>query len=135
MKAVTVSIDNQDSITAEFKDGCLHFSGEGCLELLEMCKALNAKKIVDAVTLDLPKGSGHVAMLFRELIEKLKEVWNYPYSEAELCHCRAISTKVVDDAILNGLHKVEEIGRYCSAGVTCGNCRTDIENIIKYRKG
>jgi bacterioferritin-associated ferredoxin len=135
MKPVTVSIENQDSITAEIKDGAIYFSGEGCFELLETCKVFNAAKISDAFKLALPQGNGHVAMLFRELIQKLKEVWSFPYTEAELCHCRAIPTKVVDEAILNGLHKVEEIGKYCSAGVTCGNCRTDIENIINYRKG
>lgn len=134
MKAITVSIENQDSITAEIKEGSIHFIGEGCLDLLTMCKTLNEKKITDAFKIELPKGNDHVSMLFRELIAKLKEVWNFPYTEEEICHCRAIPTKVVDEAILNGLHKVEEIGKYCSAGVTCGNCRTDIENILNYRK-
>lgn len=134
MKPIVVELENQDSISATVTDGVLSFTASGCLEILTACKQLNLLKESDPFKLPLPVGNSHVSMLIRELIQKIKQVWDFPYTEEELCHCRAIPTKVVDAAIINGLHKVEEIGKYCSAGVTCGNCRTDIENIINYRK-
>ncbi len=134
MKPITVELENQDSITVDLVAGVLSFSASGCSEIIKVCKLLNEQKTADPFKLSLPEGNSHVSMLVRELIQKAKDVWDFPYQEEELCHCRAIPTKVVDQAIINGLHKVEEIGKYCSAGVTCGNCRTDIENILNYRK-
>ncbi|MCB0348581.1 MAG: (2Fe-2S)-binding protein [Bdellovibrionales bacterium] len=134
MKKIVVELENQDSISVSLESGSLHFEAKGCLEIIKICQQLNTQKISDPFKCALPTGNGHVSMLVRELLQKAKEVWDFPYKEEELCHCRAIPTKVVDQAIINGLHNVEEIGKFCSAGVTCGNCRTDIENILNYRK-
>ncbi len=75
----------------------------------------------------------HVDILMRELVLKLKNEWVFPYAEAELCHCRAISTEKVDQAVVYGARTVMAVNRLTSAGTACGTCRPDIEKILSYR--
>lgn len=111
--------------------------GSGCPELLqhllEMRTKLNGGGLL--VEVALPRGSGHAAMLMRELLLKARGEWNYPYGEEELCHCRSIPTAKVDQAIVGGCHTVSAVSRQTSAGTACGTCRPDIETILAYRLG
>jgi bacterioferritin-associated ferredoxin len=84
--------------------------------------------------LPLPEGESAAAMVLREALLKLKDQWDYPYKERELCHCRAVATSLVDEAIVYGAHTPEAVSRLTSASTSCGSCRPDVEEMIRYRK-
>jgi len=81
----------------------------------------------------LPEGDTPAVLLIRELILKAQNKWTYPYTEAELCHCRSIATDKVDQAIVYGAHRPEVVSRRTSASTACGTCRPNVEEIIAYR--
>jgi bacterioferritin-associated ferredoxin len=110
-------------------------TGSGCSELLSLLGTVRPLLKGKLADLQLPEGRSHSAILMRELLLKAKEQWNFPYKEEELCHCRAVSTRKVDDAIISGCHTVEAVKRATSASTSCGTCRWDIESILKYRLG
>jgi bacterioferritin-associated ferredoxin len=112
-----------------------HLSGIGCTELLEQIVAWRPFFKGPLGQLPLPEGPGHAQVMLRELILKAQGRWNFPYKEEELCHCRAVPTKKVDDAIIGGCHTVDAVKRATSASTSCGTCRPDIENILSYRLG
>jgi len=39
-----------------------------------------------------------------------------------LCHCRAVTDREIREAIAAGARDLDEIGRHCGAGITCGGC-------------
>ena len=80
-------------------------------------------------------GKDHVSILLRELVLKLQDRFHLPYQDAELCHCRAVPTDVVDRAIIGGCHTPQAVARTTSAGTSCGTCRPDTELLIAYRLG
>ena len=106
----------------------------GCPELLEMAVQWRANLVGSMDRLQPPQENTHAAMMFRELVQRLKGEWEYPYVEEELCHCRQVPTQVVDEAVIMGAESVVEIARTTSAGTGCGTCRPDIEKIIGYRR-
>lgn len=81
----------------------------------------------------LPEGETPAALLMRELILKAQSKWALPYTEVELCHCRAIPTEKVDQAIVYGAHRPEVVSRRTSASTACGTCRPDVQSILNYR--
>ncbi len=105
----------------------------GCSKLLQLLKSLKTQYGNDIKLWILPAGSGHEVLLVRELILKVKGEWNHPYPHDELCHCRAITTRAVDQAILLGAHTPEVVTRRTSASSACGTCRPDVQKIIAYR--
>ena len=48
-----------------------------------------------------------------------------------ICHCQEITYQQILDAIENGAHTVEVIGDVTEAGITCGSCIEDIEEILE----
>ncbi len=78
-------------------------------------------------------GVDHVSILIREFVLKARGGFTLPYLEAELCHCRAVPTEVVDRAIIGGCHSVQSVAQVTSAGTSCGTCKPDTENLIAYR--
>lgn len=83
--------------------------------------------------ISLPTGNSTAEMMFRELILTLRGLWQLPYDEVELCHCRAIPLEVVDQAILSGAHTSALVSRLTSASTACGTCRPNVEKLIAYR--
>lgn len=83
----------------------------------------------------LPQGNSHSELLLKELILKARGEWNFPYSHVEICHCRAIATEKVDQAILCGARDIPTIRKLTSASTACGTCQQDIEGIIRFRSG
>ncbi len=81
----------------------------------------------------LPTGNHPGALLLRELLLKARGEWRFPYEDEELCHCRAVPTAVVDQAICRGAHTPQKVSSMTSASTACGTCRPDVEAIIKYR--
>ena len=110
-------------------------TGIGCKELLEQIAAWRPRLKGLLADLPLPQGPGHAQVMLRELILKAKGQWDFPYKEEELCHCRAVPTKKVDDAIIGGCHTVDAVKRATSASTSCGTCRPDIEDVLNYRLG
>ncbi len=105
----------------------------GCLGLLEKIANLRGQNGQDPSTWPLPEGSSHVEMLVRELILKSRGEWNFPYEYAEVCHCRNVTLRKVDDAVLSGAHQSEVVSQLTLASTACGTCRIDVERIIGYR--
>ncbi|GIL17417.1 MAG: hypothetical protein BroJett040_11680 [Oligoflexia bacterium] len=104
----------------------------GCAELMQLIQRYqeNGQPVAQW---ELPMGKSHSEVLVRELISKVRGVWNFPYPHDELCHCRAVQTETVDQAIIAGAHTASAISRVTSASTACGNCRFDIEAILQYR--
>jgi bacterioferritin-associated ferredoxin len=50
-----------------------------------------------------------------------------------LCHCRAVSDRVIDCAIACGAHTLDDVAAACGAGGGCGGCRPAIEELLGAR--
>jgi bacterioferritin-associated ferredoxin len=105
----------------------------GCHSLLEEVDRLRKRLSGELELVTLPETNDHAAMLVREVLLKAKSQWDFPYKEVELCHCRAVPTSKVDEAIVTGAHRVEDVGEITSAGTACGSCRPDTQKIIDFR--
>jgi NAD(P)H-nitrite reductase large subunit len=81
----------------------------------------------------LPEGQTGPELMLKELILKARGEWTFPYEDPELCHCRAIPTAIVDQAIISGAHQPEIVSRWTSASTSCGTCRRDVISILNYR--
>jgi len=81
-----------------------------------------------------PQGSSHVAVLLRELVDRIQGRFALPVQAEEICHCRMVKTEVVDHAIVAGAETVEQVRRWTSASSACGTCRPDIEKLLQYRR-
>ncbi len=124
-----------DSLIAEHNsEGRFQYSVIGCSETLNLFRAYLQKE-QDLTKWTLPVGQGHSELLIKELILKAKGLWQFPYEHAEICHCRAITTARVDQAILCGAHDLPSIRRATSANTACGTCHEDLTKIIQYRLG
>jgi len=117
----------------DFKIVSASLSGVGCLGLLKLLKDWRPKLKGALDKLPLPEGEGHAAVLLREVLLKAQGQWHFPYQEDELCHCRAIPAKKVDQAICAGFHTIEAVGDETSAGTACGSCQPDIKKVLEYR--
>jgi bacterioferritin-associated ferredoxin len=82
----------------------------------------------------LPKGFTHSELLLKELIQKSKGEWKFPYEHEELCHCRNVKAVKVDQAIMSGAFTIEAISRQTQACTGCGTCRSEIERLIRFRQ-
>lgn len=128
-----VGITGQDEVTLNFlPSGAVQFSATGCRAFLARLRELAAEN-QNPKEWSLPDGTDHVAMLVREIILRVQGKWEPPFREAEICHCRAVSTQIVDACILNGGHSSERVSRETSASTSCGTCRSDVEKMIAYR--
>lgn len=106
----------------------------GCVETLNYIKDLSQKfKTLSVFEWPIPLGSSHSEMLIRELLLKVNKSWDYPYKEAELCHCRLVPTCVVDQAVLGGAHTSLQVTMATGAASGCSACQVNIDKIIQYR--
>lgn len=108
-------------------------SGVGCRATLEMMKEWRPKLTGALADVPLPQGNDHSSLMLRELLLKAQGRWQYPYDEDEMCHCRAVPTRVVDAAIVSGCHHLPSIRAATSASTSCGACGVDIQKAIAYR--
>lgn len=122
----------------------IEFTGSGCSEFLHSLNDFktramalpSAKRLLNGspdFDLLVSPGADHVSVLIRELVLRAREKFALPYSDLELCHCRAVPTEVVDRAIISGCHTVQSVARTTSAGTSCGTCKPDTESLIAYR--
>lgn len=135
MSDIHIFLKNRDEVYISKKaNGRYSFKAVGCtlfLRQLTLFFDLINKEGLESI--EEPQGNGHIDILIREILAKLKGEWNFPCLEEELCHCRKISTSDVDQAIVSGIHKLKGIGEECSAGITCGSCQPDIEKLLSFR--
>jgi bacterioferritin-associated ferredoxin len=47
-----------------------------------------------------------------------------------VCHCRALTDRDIGEAIAAGARDLDEIGRRCGAGITCGGCCPLLEELL-----
>lgn len=130
-----IEIDGRDRIEATFADGKYSLHVIGCSKLLKLLSELKNKFGSELTKWQLPEGTEHEDLLVRELILRVQGQWKFPYEHAELCHCRNILTRVVDQAITAGAHTTEVVSRRTSASTACGTCRPNVQKIIDYRLG
>ena len=105
----------------------------GCPDLLKLVSDYRSRLKGVLTQVPLPDGQDHAAMLVRECLLRARGEWTPPYTDVELCHCRAVPTAVVDEAIVCGARTVAAVSRKTSAGTSCGTCKTDIEAMLNFR--
>ena len=120
-------LDGQNQITS------FSLKVVGGPELLTLADQWRAHFKGSVENIPLPEGQSPAVLLVRELILKAQGKWTYPFAEAELCHCRAIPTERVDQAIVYGAHRPEVVSRRTSASTACGTCRPDVQSIVNFR--
>jgi bacterioferritin-associated ferredoxin len=128
-----VEIDGRDRIEAIPNGRGFSLNIVGCSKLLKLLSDLKNQNGSDISKWPLPDGNSHEALLVRELILRVQNKWAFPYGHDELCHCRTIPTRIVDQAILSGAHSPEVVSRRTSASTACGTCRPNVQSIIDYR--
>lgn len=127
---VRAELDNRDWI--EITDQT-HLRASGCGELLQLLGSYKQTHGLDLKAWPLPAGLSHSELILKEALQKLRGEFKFPYAHEEICHCRAVATHTVDQAIISGCHSVEAIRRCTSANTACGTCHTEIELLLKFR--
>ena len=51
-----------------------------------------------------------------------------------VCHCRAVSDRVIRAAVEAGDRTIEELGRSCGAGTDCGGCHELLAELLEPRE-
>lgn len=132
---IHIKIEGREEVRLQWDENSAHVPrllAVGSLEFLELIQDWREKLKGAPPEWPLPPGSSTGAVLLREVILRARGEWNPPYEEEELCHCRAIPLKKVEDAIRAGAHTSEKVSRWTSASTACGTCRPDVEALLKY---
>jgi NifU-like protein len=146
---LTLKINKADEkiLDAKFKTfGCASAIASSSA-LTEMVKGLTleaASKITNQQIADflggLPGEKMHCSVMGMEALEAA--IKNYRggkagkviigHAEKVVCKCFSVTESVIVKAIkLNSLHAVEEVTNYTKAGGGCGQCKGEIEKILK----
>lgn len=137
----SVGIPGREEVTLDIdleKDGQIKSAkvhAVGSWDFLRLVQELRKRLVGEIHTVTAPQGSSTGAMLVRELLLKAQGLWQPPYVEDELCHCRGVPTKNVELAILSGAHTPVQVSAQTSASTACGTCRPNVEALISYRLG
>lgn len=105
----------------------------GCRELHEKVQMLKNKFGIDLSQWQVAEPKDHSDFLIRKLLFQIRKQ-SSPYLHEELCHCRMVPTKRVEDAIFNGAASVEELRRITTASTSCGTCHPDLESLLQFWK-
>ncbi len=133
MAIYRAELKGRDYIQLDFSKNPAKIEALGCLELLTLLRETVKSQGADVQNWALPVGSTHCQLLLQEVLLKSRQQWIYPYQHMELCHCRAVETETVDQAIIAGAHTCEIVSRQTSASTACGTCRADLQSIIDFR--
>ena len=126
--SIQVQLDDQGVIQSSTVRGI------GGPQFLKLIKKIRQDLVGSTLAnICMPQGKSREDLCVREALLKLKGEWDFPYKEEELCHCRAVLTEVVDQAICAGAHTPKKVSAMTSASTACGTCRPEVETIIKYR--
>jgi bacterioferritin-associated ferredoxin len=47
-----------------------------------------------------------------------------------VCHCRAVSDRVITGEVARGASSIEELAAACGAGSKCGGCWSALEELL-----
>ncbi len=148
MQKIRVEIQNRDWAEAELLQNNLdssagntikfpvwHIKAYGCLSFLN--KIAELKEFLKNNTVEnfkLNDDQEHSNLLLKKLVLSMQSKYQLPYLEDEICHCRHIKTNTCENSALAGNLSLKSIGATCSAGITCGSCKPDLESLIDYIK-
>lgn len=104
-----------------------------CKEVVDLLQLFKATHGQDILAWPLPTDASHSHLLLKELLLKIHNKWEEVYPHQELCHCRAVPTQVVDEAIVLGAHDIRTIRRQTSANTACGTCQPEVEKLLEQR--
>ena len=112
----------------------LKISGLGSLQFLRFVNSLRSLSGIKISELEVPQGylAQPDQLLFRQAVLELKKLWNPPYLQKQICHCRSVSTQVVENSILVGANTTNQVSRMTSASTACGTCMPDVQAMINY---
>ena len=129
----SVELEGRDRIEVNMEGPTPKVQFRGCTELMGLMQSMRKNFGVDLKQWPVPNGTSHSEVLLRELILRLRGEWNYPYKEEEVCHCRSIACRTIDQAIVAGAHTTDIVSRQTSASTACGTCRPEVQKMIDYR--
>ncbi len=130
---ILVSIEGREELKLLWEtDSQPQLFAVGSLDFLKAVQAWRAHLNGEPASWPLPEGNTVAAILLREVILKARGEWKPPFDEVELCHCRAVPLKNVEDAIRSGAHTSQVVSRWTSASTACGTCRPDVEALLEY---
>lgn len=132
-RKISVGLEGRDHIEVNMEGATPKVQFRGCTEMMGLMQSMRKSFGIDIKQWPVPNGTSHSEILLRELILKLRGEWNYPYKEAEVCHCRGISCHTVDQAIVGGAHDTSTVSRQTNASTNCGTCRPEVQKMIDYR--
>lgn len=134
-KEIHVELPGRDTLHARLTESgdILDLNIQGCPSFLSLIRGQISKFGKNIYAWQESKSNSHEDLLLKEFLLKAKDQWSFPYTELELCHCRKVSTLVIDHAIVSGAHTPEAVSRLTSAATACGTCRPQIEKIIAFR--
>lgn len=137
MSVYRAELKGRDLLEIEVSDassgGRARLRAVGCTELLSLVRRFQVQNGKDPLSWPLPGGLSHSELLLKEVLLKARGQWDFPYKEEELCHCRSVSTEIVDQAIVAGAHRCEIVSRQTSASTSCGTCRPHVQSLIDFR--
>jgi bacterioferritin-associated ferredoxin len=133
MSLFRAELKGRDLIELDLSQSTPQVKVLGCTEILSLVRRFQMQHGKDPQKWPLPTGISHSELLLKEVLLKSRNQWVYPYQHTELCHCRAVETETVDQAIIAGAHQCEVVSRQTSASTACGTCRLDVQTIIDFR--
>ena len=105
----------------------------GDLDFLHRCQDMKAQLLGPIGELPTLEGTDMATLIWLEILGRIKKEWTLPVEHDELCHCRQVSTRKVDEAVVFGAHTLSEIRRQTSANTGCGTCLGDIKKLVQHR--
>jgi bacterioferritin-associated ferredoxin len=130
---IKVELPMHDEITVTVESDQYSVQAIGCSKTLDILKKLKSQHGSNPSQWPMPCGNHHSEILVRELILRTQQQFDFPYQHHEICHCRAVPTEKVDQAIVQGAHTPEAVSRLTSASTACGSCKPDVEKILSFR--
>jgi bacterioferritin-associated ferredoxin len=137
MKTFLVEVLGHDRLEVEFKgEEISSVKAIGCFNFLELINKYVNQYGFNISNWVVPEGKTHQDLLLKQLILKVRGLWKSCSQlglEDELCHCRKIPSRVVDDCIHRGFADIQSIRRLTSANTACGTCLPEVEKLITER--
>ena len=123
----------RDFIELDFSKNKPQVRAQGCPELISTLRKYQVQFGNDPKLWPAPNGTGHAELLLKEVLLKSQQQWKNPYENVEICHCRAVMSDTIDQAIVAGAHSTGVISRRTSASTSCGTCRDEVQKMIDFR--
>lgn len=139
-KYYSVKIEGGDEISLRLElDGSVIKSHEwnivGSLKLLAVAASIKKSFPSTIEAISFPEGAEPATLLVKELLMRVKNQWSDGDDDPEICHCRKISQRAIERAVILGAHTLEKVRKRTSANTGCGACMPDVQELIAKRLG